>query len=453
MRWQLERFQFRNTTALLLTLFVFACGGGGGASSGSGSSSSGASSSSSTSGAGSSSQSSAAPVVTAVGMPAGAVNSQSIGPSGGTLSSLDGQLTITIPAGAVSAATTFSVQPVTNQLPTGLGLLAYRLEPSGQTFSVPLQLTFAYDAASLNANNPGLLGVFFQTAQGTWQAVASPAVDTTKQTITVSTTHFADYSPALLLDIAPESASVAVGKSVKFAVYYAPGCLITSTCAGGEEDDDLLAPLVPVASTGTFAVNNIVGGDPTVGTIDANGTYTAPSTPPSPATVTVTFTATGVSAPSDKQIALAPVTIYGQEYMGTVEFSDTTPGGSYSGTATVVLAPTGPATADGTVALKTVSGTVSIDSFAVTNCSLVSNTVAINGSSTGGSIGIVTGSTYTGDGEAAITTICIEEGGPTTGPVLWFNTGTTFFNVNANGSLSGTASSNDFTNTWTFTPQ
>lgn len=41
----------------------------------------------------------------------------------------------------------------------------------------------------------------------------------------------------------------------------------------------------------TWTVNNIVGGNDTVGRIDSSGLYRAPTTPPSPATVTVTATA------------------------------------------------------------------------------------------------------------------------------------------------------------------
>jgi hypothetical protein len=71
----------------------------------------------------------------------------------------------------------------------------------------------------------------------------------------------------------------------------------------------------------TWAVNGISGGDPVVGYIDANGLYSAPSTPPSPATVTVQATtvatpaATGTAsvtirypAPAISNVAPNPIT-------------------------------------------------------------------------------------------------------------------------------------------------
>lgn len=55
----------------------------------------------------------------------------------------------------------------------------------------------------------------------------------------------------------------------------------------------------------TWQVNGIAGGNPTVGTIDGNGVYTAPAQVPSPAVVTVTAVATADST----QSASAQVTI------------------------------------------------------------------------------------------------------------------------------------------------
>src|SRR6185312_4507766 len=54
-----------------------------------------------------------------------------------------------------------------------------------------------------------------------------------------------------------------------------------------------------------WSVNGVAGGNPTVGTVDANGKYTPPATAPSPATVTVTAT----SAADATKSASAQVTI------------------------------------------------------------------------------------------------------------------------------------------------
>src|SRR6266568_3649015 len=67
------------------------------------------------------------------------------------------------------------------------------------------------------------------------------------------------------ITILPTSASVAVGQTQQF----------TASVSG-------------TSNTGvTWAVNNTIGGSSTVGTISSNGLYTAPNTPPNPATVEV----------------------------------------------------------------------------------------------------------------------------------------------------------------------
>src|SRR5204863_9094362 len=49
-----------------------------------------------------------------VGVPAGDVVSASLGAAGGTASSADGRISVTIPAGALSADTPIGIQPITN---------------------------------------------------------------------------------------------------------------------------------------------------------------------------------------------------------------------------------------------------------------------------------------------------------------------------------------------------
>src|SRR2546425_1092533 len=85
------------------------------------------------------------------------------------------------------------------------------------------------------------------------------------------------------ITISPTSASVAVGQTQQF----------TASVSG-------------TSNTGvTWAVNGTIGGGSTVGTISSNGLYTAPNTPPNPATVTVTVTSTANTSKS----ASASVTI------------------------------------------------------------------------------------------------------------------------------------------------
>src|SRR5258706_4999451 len=71
-----------------------------------------------------------------------------IGPAGGALGSGDGKVTVSIPAGALAADTTISIQPFTNTAPGGRGL-SYRFAPSGVVFSAPVQITFSFTDADL----------------------------------------------------------------------------------------------------------------------------------------------------------------------------------------------------------------------------------------------------------------------------------------------------------------
>jgi len=84
------------------------------------------------------------------------------------------------------------------------------------------------------------------------------------------------------VSVTPSSASVRVGRTQGFA-----------------------ATVTGAAATVTWSVNGINGGNTTVGTIDANGTYTAPSAVPNPAVVPIRATST--AAPSSSGTATLTV--------------------------------------------------------------------------------------------------------------------------------------------------
>jgi hypothetical protein len=84
------------------------------------------------------------------GTPAGIATTKVIGAAGGTITSADGGITFTIPAGAVSANTPFPIQPITSSMPTNLEL-NYRLLPEGTHFAQPVTITFHYADSLLKA--------------------------------------------------------------------------------------------------------------------------------------------------------------------------------------------------------------------------------------------------------------------------------------------------------------
>ncbi|GEM_PF-4793442 len=238
------------------------------------------------------------PAVTDVGTPSGSITEATIGAAGGTLRSSNGRLQLTVPPGALAADTRISIRPMTNHAHGGKGK-AYRLLPDGQTFQKPVKLTFSYTDKDLNGTTAAALGGAFQTPEGYWHWVDKPVVNTAAKTVTISTTHFTDFSFVEGWSLRPEEAKVLVNNRIDLAVKYCypyrgpdpnkPDPVgLGMDCDGAYSD---LAPLVPVTE---WAVNGVPGGDSELGTVEAaadNGftaTYTAPATKPSPATVDVT---------------------------------------------------------------------------------------------------------------------------------------------------------------------
>lgn len=131
--------------------------------------------------------------VTDVGQPEGALVSQTIGPEGGTLTTVDGKIKLVIPAGAVSQATTITIQAITNHSPNGIGQ-AFRFSPDGLQFKKPATLTFDYTNETVSANDPDMLKVAFQDTDKSWRSVPGVQVDTQKKRISVPMPHFSDWS-------------------------------------------------------------------------------------------------------------------------------------------------------------------------------------------------------------------------------------------------------------------
>ncbi|MBL0343346.1 MAG: hypothetical protein IPP71_22295 [Bacteroidetes bacterium] len=156
------------------------------------------------------------PIITAIGTPTGDITNALIDPSGGTLNSADGKLTITIPAGAVSSATNISIQTITNMAPLGLGF-GYRLQPEGTTFSIPVQLTFHYDNQLLQQTAEDFLGIVTQAADRSWNALLQSSLDTNANTVTVTTTHFSDWVLGRFLDFTMTPSSSTVQKVIPYS--------------------------------------------------------------------------------------------------------------------------------------------------------------------------------------------------------------------------------------------
>lgn len=214
------------------------------------------------------------PAVTPVGTNDGTAVSQSIGAAGGTVVSNDGVMELVIPAGALSANTTISIQPITNNTPNGRGK-AYRCTPDGLTFAKNITVKFHYTEEEAAATNPEYMMVAFQDSEGKWQVVQDLTNNETTKTILASVNHFTDFSAFDVLRIEPA------------ALYLEPlqqGTYDVSA-VGLSELNTVLYIGVVLSIDPVWKVNGTRGGSLGTGVIslnpDGSGLYTAPgATPP-----------------------------------------------------------------------------------------------------------------------------------------------------------------------------
>jgi hypothetical protein len=114
-----------------------------------------------------------------------------IGPSGGTVTSSDGKLSMDIPAGAIDGSIVFSVKAAT-AWPSGAVGQVYEVEPSGTQFSKPATIALSY--AGLNIDAATAARLFVGTAVGaSWQSLGTAVNDTKGQTVASSTTHLSVF--------------------------------------------------------------------------------------------------------------------------------------------------------------------------------------------------------------------------------------------------------------------
>lgn len=134
-------------------------------------------------------------VVTPVGTRDGLnITSKYIDERGGSVGSLDGIITVTVPPGALTEERDIQIERITNTNPASFGR-AFRLKPEGITFAKPVSITFKYEQSDSVYYLPEYLTVAYQAPTGVWMAMPDATVDTEASTITVQTDHFSDWSP------------------------------------------------------------------------------------------------------------------------------------------------------------------------------------------------------------------------------------------------------------------
>ena len=213
--------------------------------------------------------------ITDVGTPNGEPATGSIGPAGGSLSSKDGGVTLTVPPGAVASTVDFTIQPITNEAPGGFGN-SYQLGPEGKTFAVPVQITFRYDPELGDMDG---LTVAYQDAQHFWRVADPVALDQGARTATVSTTHLSPWVGGIPYQLLPAKATVPLRKFQSLTLGYCPvkpgTNPLKARCKPAQPDG---------FSMDDWKVNDVDLGTPSSGTVAEAGsygaTYSAPSTMP-----------------------------------------------------------------------------------------------------------------------------------------------------------------------------
>jgi hypothetical protein len=239
------------------------------------------------------------PVPTAVGTTTGDSVSVAVGASGGSVKSADGMVELDIPAGALSANTIITVQPITNNCPGG-GLEAYRFGPNGLHFNQPVTLKIHYTDAELQSTLADLMGIAFQDSSGIWYRFKNFTNDSVQKVLTVSIKHFTDYAEFYTLHINPESATVATDSSVNLQVevYYSDDDeLVALPGSAPPPDIDVDPIIVYKANQSIWTIN---GGltDQDYGSI-TNGQGTLAATYKAPSAVPTSGNPVAVSATID----------------------------------------------------------------------------------------------------------------------------------------------------------
>ncbi len=127
------------------------------------------------------------------------VDGRQITPSGGVVTAAGGNVTLTIPAGAVGSATAITVAPVASPPvdPRLVPNTAYEFGPSGTQFAQPVTIRIRYQVADVpQGGDPDGFRIFTHTGTA-WVELSGSTVDVATRTVTGATTHFSRFAVAM----------------------------------------------------------------------------------------------------------------------------------------------------------------------------------------------------------------------------------------------------------------
>src|SRR6185312_1491336 len=115
-----------------------------------------------------------------------------ISSQGGQMATSDGALAVTIPAGALAANVTITVEGAEAPATGNVGSV-YEIGPTGTQFAMPVTLKLRYTMADLGSASESSLRVA-TFANGSWQLLPGAVVDTQAKTVSGVTTHLSPYA-------------------------------------------------------------------------------------------------------------------------------------------------------------------------------------------------------------------------------------------------------------------
>jgi hypothetical protein len=279
------------------------------------------------------------------GVPAGPPVTAQIGPAGGTLQTADGGFTLAIPAGALSKATSITVQPMVNTSPSGIGL-SYHVEPAGLKLGQPATLTVAVDQSELAGLPTDWVGIGLRDKSGVWYGDIKSTVTSSASTAPAAASfsrssssasqasmdrvvwrrtvsiddEWAEYTLFAFWRVTPMEATVEVGGLVTLEVQ---ACLRFEQTNGSDFDSDQLPALPQCRASirqGTWRIASGSGTvNPIAGSNGAKAVYIAPNSVPSVNPVSVVPSMYWAARNVTKVFNNPPIkiTVVGKELIGT----------------------------------------------------------------------------------------------------------------------------------------
>lgn len=147
-----------------------------------------------------------------------------VGPSGGQATGGGGNVTLIIPAGAVSSNVALTITPFAAPPdPKFVNGTAYEFLPGGTQFSQPVTIRIRYTAGQVPAGSSASLFRLGRLVGNTWTEVAGSSVDVATLTVSGQTTSFSVYgivlaaAPVASVAVSPATGSVGIGNTLQLS--------------------------------------------------------------------------------------------------------------------------------------------------------------------------------------------------------------------------------------------